>query len=187
MIYAETLLVLAIFALLFYLSMRVRVFLRSVKDSGPVGFGLVLIALGLVLFALITGRLVKPTGIVSEDQIVQGAFFLTAAGVAFIVIDFILKKLRKKELLGLEGEKREYLKRVRKGMTLEDAEKKAKELIEKQGKHGVKVIASDREFKTWSVFLEAGAEKFKVTIDMDGDVVDWETMDKLPSYLTGAN
>ncbi len=184
MVYAETLLVLAIFAFLFYASIRARKFLRWLKGSGPAGFGIVLMVLGVVAFALVTGRMVRPTGL-SEDQLVQGSLALVVLGAGFVILDFILKKLRKKEVVGLEEERREYIKRVRKGLTIDEAEKKAKTLIEKQGKKGVKVIASDREFKTWTVFLEAGKEKFKVTIDMDGDVVEWETLNKLPSYLTG--
>lgn len=185
MVYAETLLVILAFAAVFYGSIRARKFLRWLKESGPVGFGMVLIALGGLVFALIAKRVVTPAAGITEEQLTQGAFLLAIIGAGFIVLDFVLKKLRKKEIVGLESEKREYIKRVRKGLTLEDAEKKAKDLIKKQGKHGVKVIASDREFKTWTVFLEAGAEKFKVTIDMDGDVVEWETLEKLPSYLTG--
>lgn len=185
MVYAETVLAIAALFVVFYASIRIRKTLRWLKESGPVGFGIVLMVLGAAVFALITGRIVSPTGGLSEEQLLQGSFVLVVIGAGFVILDFILNKLRKREIVGLEKEKREYIKRVRKGLTLEDAENKAKELIKKQGKKGVRVIASDREFKTWTVFLESGSEKFKVTIDMDGDVVEWETLDKLPSYLTG--
>lgn len=185
MVYAEPLVVLAIFAVLLYASIRARKFLRWIKSSGPAGFGIVLISLGAVVFLLVTARLVTPTGL-TEDQLVQGALALIVGGAGFVIIDFILKKLRKKEIVGLEEERRDYIKRVRKGLTLDEAESKAKKLIKGKGKKNVKIIASDREFKTWTVFLESGEEKFKVTIDMDGDIVEWETLDKLPTYLTGA-
>lgn len=177
---------LVIFGIVFYFGIKVRKFVAYLRENGLKGFGATAIALGILVFALSLQSTIALPAYFS----VQSSMYLVVAGAALIILDWLLNKFRKKELLGLEEERREYITRVRKGIKLEDAEKIALDTIKKNVSGAdVKVLNSSREFKNWTIFLKdnRSGQKYKVTLDIEGEVTGWETVDQLPSYLTGPN
>ncbi len=186
----KILVILAILFGLFYLSIRVRKYATYLKESGAKGFGATMIVLGALLFVVAQSGVYKLfTAAIAKETFLKFALWLVIFGVAFIVVDWILQKLKKKELLGLEEERRDYITRVRKGIKIEDAEKIALDTVKRKfNPPGLKIIASEKEFKLWNVYLKDGiGKKYKVALDVEGEVQTWETMDELPSYMEGPN
>lgn len=178
---------LMVFGIVFYFGIKVRKFVAYLRENGLKGFGATAIALGVLVFALSLQTLFALPAVVVS---VQNSMYLVVAGAALIILDWILNKFRKRELIGLEEERRDYITRVRKGIKLEDAEKIGLDTIRKNVSGAdVKVLNSSREFKNWTIFLKdnKSGQKYKVTLDIEGEVASWETVDQLPSYLTGPN
>lgn len=178
---------LTVFGIVFYFSIKVRKFVAYLRENGLRGFGATAIVLGILVFALSLQTLFALPAAAAS---VQNSMYLVVAGAALIILDWLLNKFRKKELLGLEEERRDYITRVRKGIKLEDAEKIALDTIRKNVSGAdAKVLNSSREFKNWTIFLKdnESGQKYKVTLDIEGEVTSWETIDQLPSYLTGPN
>ncbi len=170
---------LTVFGIVFYFSIKVRKFAAYLRENGLKGIGATAIALGVLVFALAFQKLRA----LPEPVSVQNSMYLVVAGAVLIILDWLLNKFRKKELLGLEEERREYITRVKKGIKIEDAERIAVDTIRKNVS-GAKpeVISSSREFKNWTVFLKdnGSGQKYKVTLDVEGEVTGWETLDQLP-------
>lgn len=172
--------------IVFYASIRIRKFVTYLRENGLKGIGATAIVLGVLVFALSLQQVFNLPDFVS----VTNSMYLVVAGAALIILDWILNKFKKKELLGLEEERRDYITRVRKGIKIEEAEKIAIDTIRKNVSGArPSVISSNREFKNWTVYLKDGksGQKYKVVLDVEGEVVSWETMDQLPSYLGGTN
>ncbi len=176
--------------IVFYVSIRIRKFVAYLRENGLKGIGATAIVLGILVFALSIQTLFPlPPEIIS----VTNSMYLVVAGAALIILDWILNKFKKKELLGLEEERREYVTRVKKGIKIDEAEKIALDTIRKNVSWArPKVISSNREFKNWTVYLKddnnnKSGQKYKVVLDVEGEVVSWEALDQLPSYLGGTN
>ncbi len=173
--------------IVFYASIRIRKFVTYLRENGLKGIGATAIVLGVLVFALSIQTLFPLS---PEIISVTNSMYLVVAGAALIILDWILNKFRKKELLGLEEERRDYITRVRKGIKIEDAERIALDAIRKNVSGArPSVISSNREFKNWTVYLKdaKSGQKYKAVLDVEGEVVSWETLDQLPSYLGGTN
>ncbi len=177
MVYAEQVLVIVSLSfLLIWIELKLRVLARHLAQSTMQSVGVWLILLGGVLLVL------SSMGVVNQKY----ALYLTAIGFLVYIIGWVRRILAKKEGLEIEGEKREYLKRVRKGLTIDDAEKKARNYLKSKVHKKLKRLGSSREFKTWKVFFEdSDKKKYQVVIDMDGDIVNWENISDVPSWLRG--
>lgn len=186
---ALILLLAAVFILL-YLSIRARKYLTYLRESGAKGFGATMITLGALFFVLAwSGAYHYLTETIAKETFLKISLWLVIFGAGFIIIDWLLRKLRKKQLLGLEEERRDYITRVRKGIKIDDAEKIALAQVKKvMNPPGLKIIASEKEFKTWRVYLkDTIGKKYLVCLDIEGEVQSSETLDELPSYLQGPN
>lgn len=176
---------LAVLAVLFVISIRVRKYATYLKEQKLRGLGLTLIVLGVILFAFVYLGLSESLGMGDTAQLTNMSMLFLVGGIGLILIDWVLQKLTKKKLLELEEDRRDWITRVRKGLKLEDAERIAKELIKKQRRRkDIQVIASEKEFKNWVIYLKDGDDtKYKVVMDIEGEVKNWEEIDQLPDYL----
>jgi len=177
--------------LLFLASIRIHKFISYLKQNGLRGVGAILIILGGIFAALVLLQQKNWVFIYSElnqEWAIQLSIGLVAAGAVAIILDWIIQKFMKRELLGQEEERRDYITRVRKGITIEKAEEIAIKHTKKKIRRGdVEVVASEKEFKTWTIYLKDGAgKKYKAVLDIEGEVQDWEVVDALPSYLSGS-
>ena len=72
------------------------------------------------------------------------------------------------------------------GIKIDKAEKIAEDFIKKKTGMPAHTSASEKEFKEWLIYLKNNADdKFKVRLDIEGEIVDWETLNELPSFFTG--
>lgn len=171
----QVLVVVALLFLLAWLELKMRIAARYLAQTTVRGVGVLIFIIGaILLIASAFGYVEQKIGI-----------YVAVAGFVIYIIGWVLRLLKKGEGLEIEEEKREYLKRVRKGMTAEDAEKTAYNYLRRETNDTIKKIASTKEFKTWKVFFKGNKNKYQVIVDMDGDVVDWETLEELPSWLKG--
>jgi hypothetical protein len=111
--------------------------------------------------------------------------YLAVGGFMVYLVGWALKVWGKKESLEIETERAEYLKRVRKGLQTRDAEKTAFDFLKSRVQGPLKKVASVHEFKTWKVYFKGKDDTYMVVIDFDGDVANWESVGKLPSWLKG--
>lgn len=192
----ERLLVIALVVFAFlYLSIRVRKYFTYLRESGAKGFGATMVVIGGILFLSATINLGGTylfqffTETIAREQILKIGLWLAIFGIGFIILAWIARKFEKKTLLDLEGERREYITRVRKGIKADEAEKIAFETAKKSfNPPGLKLIAAEKEFKTWRVYLkDTIGKKYLVALDIEGEVIASETMDELPSYMQGIN
>ncbi|MFH0961706.1 MAG: hypothetical protein V1820_03420 [archaeon] len=187
-------LIVVIFGLL-WASIKVRKYLAYLRETGMKGFGATLIVLGGILFVFASVRIgglylfQYLTETITSEQMLKLSLWLVIFGAGFILLDWIVRKFQKRQLLGLEDERREYITRVRKGIKIEDAEKIAFENVKKVlNPPGLKLIAAEKEFKTWRVYMkDTIGKKYMVALDIEGEIMTTETMDELPSYLGGIN
>jgi hypothetical protein len=125
---------------------------------------------------------------IAKETFLKISLWLVIIGAGAIILDWLLQKMRKKQLLGLEDERREYITRVKKGIKNEQAEKIALAKIKQTSNPpGLKMIASqlNRE-KIWEVFMkDSVGHYFKVSLDIEGEVQGWEQLDSLPEYMIG--
>ncbi len=182
----ETWAIIAIAFLIFYGSIRVRKYLAYLKATGGQGFGGSLIVIGAVLFALVYFKL---NDFISTDieLLTKISWWLVVVGVAAIILDWLYQLTAKRQATFLEEERREYITRVRKGIKLEEAEKIAlKTLKRSTRKKNLQIVASEKEFKTWIIYAkDKFGAKYKVVLDIEGEVKNWEAVDELPSYMQG--
>ncbi len=188
--FPETFVVLVIlFLLLLWLLVKIRKFFRWFMEKKGLAFGTFLAVLGTLLFAsvVIIGQFLP--GILKETEIEffsKVALALVGLGVLVVIIDKIYRAWKKRLLLELEEERREYIERVRYGLKIEQAEKIAKEHIKKATGKNTELVASKKEFKYWAVYLkDRDGIFYRVIIDQQGRVEEWETMKELPRYLFG--
>lgn len=132
---------------------------------------------GMVLY--VAGTLAKTgkfkSNIPANSLMNLGAILLVLA-VVWAIFRLILRKTTKKRALEIEEARREYFRRTRKGVTIEEAEKKALNFLKKRVKDGkLRIYKSLREIKTWYVYLEGKNRRYKVVIDNDGEIADWTT------------
>lgn len=182
----ETWAIILIAFLIFYGSIRVRKYMEYLKTTGGQGFGASLIIIGAILFALVYFKL---NDFLSTDTelLTKISMWLLIIGVAAVILDYLYQNSLKRQLTGLEEERREYITRVRKGIKLEEAEKIALETLRRATrKKDLQIVASEKEFKTWIIFAkDKFGSAYKVVLDIEGEVKDWEAVDELPSYMQG--
>ena len=117
--------------------------------------------------------------------------FYLKFGVAFSILGPLLLILhhfysiiKKETLLKLEEERRRYIERIRFGLSVDEAERIAKEHIRKVTGEKTRLVASKKEFKHWAVYLKDKKGKYyRVVINPDGKIEEWQTMDEIPSYI----
>lgn len=111
------------------------------------------------------------------DLALNAATVAIGLAVMWTLYRWINRKTTKKRALEIEDARRTYIKRVRKGLTLEDAENKAFEFIKKRVKDkGLKPYKSVKDFKNWQIYFEGKNNKYKVLVDSDGEITDWTTI-----------
>lgn len=180
---------------LLYLSIRVRKYLTYLRETGAKGFGATMIVIGGLLFVGASAKLGGKylfeflTSSITREKLLKISMWLVIFGAGFILLDWIARKFEKKKLLELEDERRDYITRVRKGIKIDDAERIALEHVRKTlNPAGLKLIAAEKEFKTWRVYMkDTLKKKYMVALDIEGEIITSETMDELPSYLQGVN
>ena len=188
MAYAETLL--AIFfglIVILWLSVRMRKGFRWFVRKGLTGISLLLLVFGalLLFLAFLVNRipLLDPLTPYLPYMIKWGTLFLIV-GAILLVIDQLYRSWKKERLLSLEEERRRYIERIRFGLTVDDAEKIAKQHIKKVTGLNTKLVASKKEFKHWAVYLKDRNNKYyRVVINAEGKIEEWQTMDEIPSYI----
>ena len=190
MIRAEPWLIIVGIIALFFASIRIHKFIVYLKRNGFKGVGATLIVLGAIFAAIVLSHQQGWLNLHQaflEEWAVQVSIALVVIGALSIIADWFLQKFLKKELLDLEDERREYITRVRKGITIENAEKLALKHAKNKLKRGdIEIIASEKEFKTWTIYLKDGpGHKYKLVLDIEGEILKWEKVDALPSYLSG--
>ena len=171
--------ILAVLGLIFfvaYLEMKMRVIARKLAKTTVQSVGVAMILLGGLLLV------VSALGYLNQNY----AIYTVLLGFLVFILGWFLEQTSLRGKLEIESEKRSYLKRVRKGMTIVDAEKMAKEFLLKEVGGPMKKVGSTKEFKTWKIFFSGPNKKYyMVVIDMDGDILSWESMDKLPPDFPG--
>ncbi|MDP7081469.1 MAG: hypothetical protein QF415_16360 [Candidatus Undinarchaeales archaeon] len=118
------------------------------------------------------------TGIPGEiDQLYTLGAGLLLVSVVWVGYRAINRKFKKKRALEIEEARREYIRRVRKGLTVQDAENLAQNYIKKRVSDGrLNPYKSIREVKTWHIYFEGKKNKYKVIVDADGEITDWATL-----------
>jgi uncharacterized membrane protein len=184
----ETVLTLILgFFIVMWISIRMRKSGRWFRRKGLFGIALVLVVAGTLLLAVafLSDKvlLLEPFQEWVQTYIRLGTGLLVAGAVG-IILDQLYRTWKKEQLLGIEEERRKYIERVRFGMSVNDAEKVAKRHIKKVTNHNTKLVASKKEFKHWAIYLKDRDEKYyRIVINGDGKIEDWETMDEIPSYI----
>ncbi len=101
-----------------------------------------------------------------------------------IIIYHLYETWKRGALLKLEGERRRYIERIRFGLTVDEAEKVAKDHIKKVTGKSTSLVASKKEFKHWAIYLKDKEGKYyRVVINADGKIEEWQTMNEIPSYI----
>jgi hypothetical protein len=175
------------FFLLMWLGIRVRKTGRWFREKGLMGVSLVLIVVGVILFliAYLSTRLSWLSVFEPWTPLyMKVGTALLIAGAAGIILDQLYRTWKKEKLLGIEEERREFISRTRFGLPVEQAEKIAKEHIKKVVGKKTKLVASKKEFKHWAVYLKDSEQKYyRIVINGDSKIEEWETMDEIPSYI----
>ena len=184
----ELILTLALgFFLLMWLGIRVKKTGRWFREKGLFGVSLVLIVVGVILFLI--AYLSNKLSWLSVFQPWTSLYMkvgtvLLIAGAGGIILDQLYRTWKKEKLLGIEEERRKFISRTRFGLSVDQAEKIAKDHIKKVTGKKTKLVASKKEFKHWAVYLKDGEQKYyRVVINGDGKIEEWETMDEIPSYI----
>ncbi len=188
MIAVETILTAGLgFLVLLWIGIRFRKGGRWFKEKGLFGFALVLIIVGtaLLLIAFLTNKLEFLSLFADYIQAnIKIGTILLVAGAVGIIIDQLYRTWKKEQKLGIEHERRRYIERVRFGLDVGDAEKIAKNHIKKVTGKTTKLVASKKEFKHWAVYLkDSDKNYYRIVINGDGKIEEWETMDEIPSYI----
>lgn len=175
------------FFLLMWLGIRMRKTGRWFREKGLMGVALMLIAVGviLLLIAYLSNKIVLLSAFEAwtSDYIKVGTVLLVAGAVG-IILDQLYRTWKKERLLGIEDERRQYIERTRFGLPVDQAEKIAKAHIKKVTGKSTKLVASKKEFKHWAVYLKDKEGKYyRIVINGDGKIEEWETMDEIPSYI----
>jgi hypothetical protein len=184
----ETVLTLVLgFFLLMWLSIRLRKSGRWFREKGLLGVSLVLVVVGVILLLVVFLYDKIPLLAVFETWTplyMKLGTALLVAGAVGIILDQLYRTWKKEQLLGIEAERRQYIERTRFGLNVDQAEKIAKEHIKKVTEKRTKLIASKKEFKHWAIYLKDKEGKYyRVVINGDGKIEEWETMDEIPSYI----
>ncbi len=188
MIAIETVLTIVLaFFLFMWLSIRLRKGGRWFRDKGIMGLSVLFIVAGTLLLFLANFSsqvgFLAPFAAWVQTYIKVGTLLLVAGAVG-IIVDQLYRTWKKEKLLSIEDERRKYIERVRFGLSVEQAEKLAKEHVKKVTGKGTKLVASKKEFKHWAVYLKDKEGKYyRVVINGDGKIEEWETMDEIPSYI----
>ncbi len=188
MVAVETILTIILgFFVLMWVGIRLRKGKRWITEKGLFGLALVLIIMGtlLMLLAFLTNKFefLQILAPYVESNIRIGTVLLVAGAVG-IILDQLWRSWQKDQKLGIEGERRRYIERIRFGLTVDQAEKVAKDHIKKVTSKDTKLVASKKEFKHWAVYLKDKDKKYyRVVINGDGKIEEWETMDEIPSYI----
>ncbi len=188
MVAIETVLVALLgFLILLWLSVRLRKSGRWFWQKGLFGVSLLLTIVGaiLLLVVFLSSRIPFLAPFQTWTQLyVRVGTALLVAGAVGIILDQLYKTWKKERMLGIEEERRKYIERVRFGLDVDKAEKIAKEHIKKVTGKRTKLVASKKEFKHWAIYLKDGEGKYyRVVINGDGKIEEWETMDEIPSYI----
>ena len=173
--------------ILFWLSIRIRKGGRWFREKGFFGLSLLLVIGGalLMLVAFLSTRLAVLSPLQPQmDTYIKIGTILLVAGAVGIILDQLYRSWKKEQLLSVEDERRKYIERTRFGLSVDDAEKIAKDHIKKVTGHNTRLVASKKEFKHWAVYLKDSDNKYyRVVINGDGKIEEWETMDEIPSYI----
>ncbi|MBR9680149.1 MAG: hypothetical protein GOU99_03815 [Candidatus Altiarchaeota archaeon] len=188
--YTETILaiVIGLFIVLWF-SVRMRKGGRWIKERGTTGLGMFVLIFGALLLLISYLNPYLPQNIQSQIQpyvssLITTGTWLAIVGALVLIFDQIYHSWKKGEGLKLEEEKREYIEGIRFGLTVDEAEKVAKDHIKKVTGETTKLVASKKEFKRWAVYLKDSHGKyFRVIINAKGKIEEWETMDEIPSYI----
>ena len=188
MVAIETMLTLVLgFFLLMWFSVRIRKGGRWFREKGILGLSVLLVAVGtlLLVIAFLSNKIpvLAPFQAWLQTYIKLGTVLLVAGAVG-IILDQLYRTWKKEQLLSVEDERRHYIERTRFGLSVDDAEKIAKNHIKKVTEKNTKLIASKKEFKHWAIYLKDSDTKYyRVVINGDGKIEEWETMDEIPSYI----
>lgn len=188
MIAAETIFTIFLgFFIFLWIGIRIRKGGRWFKEKGLFGIAIVLIIIGVLLLLLtfLSNQLDFLSFMTTYVQtgIRVGTLFLVAGAVA-LIFDQLYRAWRKEQKIGIEGERRSYIEKVRFGLSVNEAEKIAKEHIKTVTGKVTKLVASKKEFKHWAVYLKDKDSKYyRIVINGDGKIEEWETMDEIPSYI----
>ena len=188
MVAIETVLTILLGAfILFWLSIRVRKGGRWFREKGFFGLSLLLVVAGAItmLVAFLSTRLDLLAPLQPQMNLyIKAGTILLVAGAVGIILDQLYRSWKKEQLLSVEDERRKYIERTRFGLSVDDAEKIAKEHIKKVTGKKTRLVASKKEFKHWAIYLKDGDGKYyRVVINGDGKIEEWETMDEIPSYI----
>lgn len=188
MVAVETILTIILgFFLLMWLSIRIRKGGRWFSEKGLFGFSLLLVASGafLLLLAFLSTRIALFSQFQTHLQLyIKLGTTLLVAGAVGIILDQLYRSWKKEQLLGVEEERRNYIERIRFGLSVDDAEKIAKEHVQEVTGKKTRLVASKKEFKHWAVYLKDSDSKYyRVVINGDGKIEEWETMNEIPSYI----
>jgi hypothetical protein len=97
----------------------------------------------------------------------------------YYIYQFLTKETYTKKIISEERERRKFIKRVRKGLSLKDAETIACKFASDHVRDkGLFVYKSMREFKDWIIYLKGQQGVYKVEIDSDGDIKNWGPVSK---------
>ncbi len=175
-IYPEQIvLILGAIFILAWIELKLRVIARRLVQTTIQGIGIWMVVFGgVILIASSLGWVDQTYGI-----------YLAVAGIFVYIVGWALKVWGKKEALGIEEARAEYLKKVRKGFQTRDAEKIAYDFLKTRVKGPLRKMGSVHEFKTWKIYFKGKEDKYMVVVDFDGDVADWESIGELPSWLKG--
>ncbi|MBR9681046.1 MAG: hypothetical protein GOU98_04475 [Candidatus Altiarchaeota archaeon] len=188
MVAVETVLTIILgFFLLMWLSIRVRKGGRWFREKGLFGMSLLLVISGvlLLLAAYLSSQIAFLSFLQAESNLyIKLGTALLVAGAVGIILDQLYMTWKKEQLLGVEKERRTYIERTRFGLSVDEAEKIAKNHIKKVTNKNTKLVASKKEFKHWAIYLKDSDQKYyRVVINGDGKIEEWETMDEIPSYI----
>jgi len=175
------------FFLLMWLSIRIKKGGRWFREKGLFGISLLLVIGGvLLLLAAYLSNQISFLSFLQNDSalyIKMGTAVLVAGAVG-IILDQLYLTWKKEQLLGVEQERRQYIERTRFGLTVDEAERIAKEHIKKVVGKTTKLVASKKEFKHWAIYLKDSDQKYyRLVINGDAKIEEWETMDEIPSYI----
>ena len=188
MVAVETILALFLGFLLFlWVSVKVRKGGRWFKEKGLFGISLFVIIVGAICLSIAFLSTRIPLFSFAAPYVaslIKVGTFALVAGSAGIILDQIYRTWKRERMLSLEDERRKYIERVRFGLPVGQAEKKAKEHIQRVTGKKTKLVASKKEFKHWAIYLKDKEGKYyRVVINGDGKIEEWETMDEIPSYI----
>lgn len=172
---------------LFYLSIRIRKGARWLIRGGLLSAGILLTVLGalLLIFAYLVPKFsFLSFALESIELYLRGGIACAVLGTVLIILHHFYSAFKRGALLKLEEERRRYIERIRFGLTVDEAEKIAKEHIKKVTGQATNLVASKKEFKHWAIYLKDRKGKYyRVVINADGKIEEWQTMNEIPSYI----